>query len=1006
MLQIRITDWDGSNPVILENASNRVFAEAINSADDGIAFQIAKSDPKADAVNPYTDGYTKRWEVWDTATNVKLNFGPIVDITDMPFSWKVTGAGRVALLADFYQTKKTFYAPIYSIVEDISYENVAIQPRTSTLVPAVSTSTAQTTVFGNTVVIDERYHGLSQRTKDNAIDDNTGQFKINQIDPPNTYYSHDSYWSGMSRADTHIVDLGAIYDIKRLVYTLPTWGGPQRLSNRTYDYEIAIATDEGSTTEVQDKEFGTFTTIYSSADPSRVVGGLILYLGMDGTSIESELLLQGNSPTILALPPVPVRYIRMKITDVHAWFGTHFDDDASVDGWEYQCDPDYEEGDIGGLDNGPARMTEDINDRVLEPPNDCHASISEIEADQEIVPLFNVKPLALQRIDNNNLQIKYFHTPDASETKTTSSGYRKFEPGSFFRRVHVTYSGAGSSYTKFFDSDCTNCYPDGFHLGIIDDGNSLIYASDSSSGTNVNIKARAMTRNITMKGAANAVVTYCDAWPSKIDPLSWGASYSYTTVEDDYARIHFRGQSFRWYATVPEGETGATALLEIRSKTTGSWSSWTTLDTITLPSDIHSEVVYEIPYESGYFAADTVYEIKITNTDGGFLSIDSIEGFWSSSMVEYNEDSSRIFMGRPERLKQIYDKRFSNGSMYKISGPTWCVLEFVGDRVVVMGAKGRNHGVARILLLNTTASQKLYDPGLDNHVFIPGGEADGSLRVDLDTGKAGTEIPQYIMFDSDDYFPGGLPWGSYSIGVYMLQGDVETYTSNTADIEFDSFVSRCKDCETPTGDDITVNKPIFLDGMFVHEAVGLSVSFDNEQHLNILKATAEAVQVEWCVDGRGITMEPRIGQDTNIYLREGENTLVDWNIVNDVSEVATILLSHGADIDGLPLYTVTENKETRARLGRTVMRQQDFRNIASQYQLIGLSRTELNRRAYPPKRINISHIGNHLGLNKGDSFVIWTKKSGEIRVRILRKEISESGARQYNLECVTWPQTI
>lgn len=1012
MLQIRIKNYDDTEPVILDRATNRVYSTAINSADEGISFEIAKSDPKSEVVNPNTVGYTKLWEVWDTATNKRLNYGPISSIDDNITTWKVSGGGRSSLLADFITTKKTFYAPIYGIIEDISYENLAAQPRTTTLVPEVTTSAAQTTVFGNTVIINERYHGLSKGTKDNAIDDNLGLFKPGELEPPNTYYAHDTFWSGMDVADSHIVDLGDVYDVHRIVYYLPVWGGPRKAHNRAYDYEVAIATDDAPTTSLQDREFGTFITIYTSDVPNRVIGGVMLYIGMNGNSVQAVADLEPTSPTVLNLPPVPVRYIRIKISDTHAWYGTHFDTLAATDIWPYECDPDYVEGSIPSLDPGPsigtkARMKEPINERVLEPPNDCHASVTEVVVNKEIVNINEIKQLALQRIDNNNPQIQYSYSPVSGKTITTSSGFRKFEPGSLFRKIKVTYSGAGGGYTKFFDSDCTNCYPDGFNFGIMDQNNSLVYATDTGSGTNVSRTLGAYTKHILMKGASNAVVTWCDAWPARSDPLSWGGSYSYNEVAGDYAVIHFRGQSFKWYATVPSGKTGANVQVQIRSKSgSGSWSSYTTLSTFTLPNNISNELVFQIPYESGTLVADTSYEIKITNQDGNFCSIDSIEGYWSASMVEYNEDSSRIFISNPTRFKQIYDKRFSGGSMYKIDEEAWALIGFTGDRIIVTSAKGRNHGKIRVSLINKGIAQGLYDPGTDLHVNIPGGEPDGSLLIDLDTGKTGNEIPQYVLFDSADYFTSGLPWDRYSLGIYYLKGDIETYTSNTADVEFDSFVSRCSDCTPPTGDDITVNKPVFLDGVFVHELIGLSVSFENETHLEVLKSVAEALQVEWSVDADGILLDPRIGTDTEVYLREGENTLVNWGIVNDVSQMASILLSSGADIDGLPLFTITENKATRERLGRTVMRQQDFRNSADYFQLVGLSRSELRRRAYPEKRITVSHIANNLGLNQGDSFKLWTKRAGTIQVRINRLEINETSGRVYNLECVTWPQMV
>src|SRR6185295_17075433 len=133
---------------------------------------------------------------------------------------------------------------------------------------------------------------------------------------------------------------------------------------------------------------------------------------------------------------------------------------------------------------------------------------------------------------------------------------------------------------------------------------------------------------------------------------SWGGSYSYTEVANDYASIHFRGQSFKWYGTVPSGKTGAIVKIEIRHKSapnfvgtwqTSAWSSWTTLENnFQMPSNISAGLVYEITFESGTLLPETVYEIKITNLDGNYCSIDSVEGYWSGSLTNYNEDSHRI----------------------------------------------------------------------------------------------------------------------------------------------------------------------------------------------------------------------------------------------------------------------------------------------------------------------------------------------------------------------------
>lgn len=1004
MLQVRISEIDGSSPVIIDRAANKKYSESINLSTGGLSFDLAKNDPKAEVLNPYTDGYTRRWEVWETDTNEMLDFGPIHQIDDGGAVWKVAGPGRAGFLMDFYKSKKTFYTPISELIEDLSFENVAIQPRASTLVPELTTSANQTAVFGDTVIINDKYHALSKQTKDNVIDDDNGRILPGQIEPPNTFYSSDTFWSGMSKADTHIIDLGAVYEIRKVVHVFPDWGGPRRSRGRAFDFEISIATDTGTTIEVQDREFGDFTAIYTSPVPNREIlgptyaGFQTVYIGNNNGSIEVS-----DSP--LDLPPVDVRYIRTAISNVYSWHGTNFDEDPPIDLWEYECNPDYVQGSIPSIP-GKARMKEPINDRTLEPANDCHASIIEVGAYKEIIPLDNVKYLALQRIDNNNRQIRYTYNPVAGKTFTTDSGYRKFEPGSLFRKMRLTWSGAGTAYTKFFDDDCDGCFPDGFNLGIMDQNNSLVLATDSTSGTEFGVTLPATTKHVLIKGASNATVTWCDAWPARTDAFSWGGSYSFNEIVDDAFVVHFRGQSFRWYATVPANKTGAEVTVQIRSKTGSTWTSYSTLSTFTLPSDISSQPVFEITYESGTLQPNTTYEIRVNNNDGNFCSIDSIEGYWEASMTEYNEDSSRIFIAYPEKIKQIYDKRFSNGSMYKWDEYNWFVFGWVGDRVIITSAKGRNHGRANIAILDKTIGN-IYDPDVPGIVPIPGGNPDGTLTVDLDTGTRGNEVPQYIVFDSADYFPDGLPWAHYTIGFYLLNSNIETYTSNTADIEFDSFVPRCKDCTPPTGDAITVNKPIFFDGIYAHERIGLSVQFDNETHLDILRSVIEVLQVEATAGANGLSVEPRIGQDTNIMLREGENLLVNNDITNDLSQMATMLVSSGADIDGLPLFTITENKNTRRRLGRTIMRQQDFRSVADYMQLVGLSRSELERRAYPQKRIRVTHIGSHLSLGKGDSFLLWTKKLGAaIRVRIETKEIDESSGRVFHLECITWPQIV
>ncbi len=992
MLQIRITDPDGSNAVILDTAEDRRIFDTLNSSDEGVSFKIAKNHPKAEVLNPENGGYTKFWEAWDTSTNERKNHGQITAINEEGVYWAVTGSGRSSLFNDYIDSRKTFYAPIDEFVDSLRFENISIEPKTSTLVHNTKVEANQTTVLGS-VTVDEEYYGLSKNTKDNAID-NTVKYPPELTELPNTYYVTPTYWSGMSRSDAIIVDLGDTFPIARLDISLPAWGGSQRLTNRTYDFTVAYADDiETPITEWSNRDFGPFHEIYDTGSNTTKRSPFLFRLGSNYLNTALGMT-HVNYVAQDKEGPVDLRYIRVNISDTHAWYGDNWSGVAVSADWNYQCDPD----EVGGFSEGI-----EISDRVLNPNNDCHASVLEISAFKEIIGLDTIKPLALQRIDNDNLQIKYYHVPDASETRTTSSGFRAFEPGGFFRKFHVTYSGAGSTYTKFYARDCANCYPDGFSFGIVDQNNSLIYSSDSSSGTDVSIRAPIFTRSVTMKGASNAVVTYVDAWKSKYDPLSWGSAYSFTEEVGDYATVHFRGQSFKWYATVPSNKTGAEVRIQIRNKDgSGNWTSFTTLESsYTIPNNISAYPVYEITYESGTLLADTVYEIKITNLDGNYCSIDSFEGYWSASMTNYNDDSQKVFHSRPEAMTQIYDGRFNNGTMTKWNkGNAFMSFTFEGDRFIILSAKGRNHGKLSIFLAGTGGTQGVYSTGT-NFINIPGGTLpNGGIQIDLDTGKRGTEIPQYVVMDSNDTFDGGLPWGVYKAIVTIRDDDLESYSANIYDTN--NFVARCEDCKTAKGT-ATIDKYIYFDSIYAHEKVGLSVSFENQTHLEMLKSVAEAIQTEWDITNEGVVLDPRIGIDTNEILREGHNTMVDYQIVNDVSKVASMLFSNGADIDGLPLSTVTEDRKNRETLGRTVMRKEDFRNLSEYTQLIGLSRTELRKRRYPEKRITVTHVAEELSLNKGDSFILYTKKMGALRVRIVRKEISETKAREYNLECIRWP---
>src|SRR6185295_9570011 len=137
------------------------------------------------------------------------------------------------------------------------------------------------------------------------------------------------------------------------------------------------------------------------------------------------------------------------------------------------------------------------------------------------------------------------------------------------------------------------------------------------------------------------------------------------------------------------------------------------------------------------------------------------------------------------------DKRFSGGSMYKWNTPARFSFSFHGDRAIIYSAKGRHHGKVKILMLRAGQRGSFYDNGLDDKIDIPGSDSNRVLTINLDTGKRGNEIPQYILFDTNDYFPGGLPWDRYSIAVYLAVEDIETYSTSDT-FQCDSFVGRCR----------------------------------------------------------------------------------------------------------------------------------------------------------------------------------------------------------------------
>jgi len=1011
--QVRITDPDGSNPVILEKADNVSYNKVVNTTTESLSFELPTSDGKSSLVT-----YANLWEFWDVFANERLNRGPIHSIEDTDSgTLRISGPGRSQFLADHIQENLiSFYSRPSDLISGLRYENVAANPAAKTYVWDAQTST-KTMFFPTDVTVNtekyNQYYGLSKQTKDNAIDNNIGYIKPGADKPVNTYTTTDSYWSGTDVVDSLIIDLGSTFLINHASIVFAWWGGNQRVYDRGYKFRFYHSTDTGDFETVNPSNWVLMYEDTEGRNTGSPGSGYNIVYGT-GTNA-GRTVYTGTQPT-------SIRYFRVVITGTTAWYGSIYDASPPEDKWDFQCNPDTTQTNIGpsGALQVPPMQGKKINDRTLEPPNDCHASIVEFLAYTELVEVNQITKLIKQRIKNDNKQIKYFHTCSAGDT-ITSGSYRKFEPGGFFEQVELSYTGASSSYTKFFDSDCTNCYSS-FNFGIVDDYNSLIYASSSSSGSNINLTIPRNARSLTMKGSTTAVINNVDVWPTVLDPLSWGGQYSYTETAGDYLYLNFRGRSFQWWGTVPAGKTAGVALVKLRSRNdaTGDWNAWTTLESgLNIPVDISSEIIYEIDYDSGILADDTSYQVYIENLNGGYISLDSFGGWWEGSILDLNDDSDRIFIAHPDNWKQIYDNRFSNGTMGKTNlNRGRGSLGFTGDRLQIYSAKGRNHGKISISMSSSpTGTLNQWDPTGEQRVFIPGGDpSSGTLTIDLDTGKKGNEAPNVLIFDTDSltgwkYGPSGTPvdslrWKGYQVSFELFY--YEKYYTDALQEDTDQFVARCSDCNPPTTGTDYINKYIYLDGMSLHEVARMSGSWKLQTNIAIIASIAEALQLEWDIGEQGLTVLPRIGTDTDIILKEGINTVISSQVVKDGQKMATQLYSSGADIDGLPLFSIVEDRKNREVLGRTVQRLQDYRDLADYFTLIGVSRAELVRRREPEYRIDVTHVGYKYGLNAGDSFIVKKNAQDPIRARINSLIInqSKSSGITYSLECVKWPPIV
>jgi len=909
MLLIKLSTPEFSNgvnfvdPVIMDKATDITLHKTVNSSDEGISFKIPNNDIK----NQYVT-YLRWWECWDTETNARLNYGPIESISRSSEGEKtITGPGRSSLLNDYYKSIQTFYYGIDVFLDDLRYENLSSEPRTSTIINQDTSSD---------------YYGVSKRSKDYVIDEQTGYLAIGRDTPARGVIKTSQFWSGVGKADHIIVDLGEKYTISKARIVLPWWGGSTQTNSRTYDWEWGYSTDNSSYTTVYE------TPVPNYAKTHNANGGIgeSLYFGEDGFET-TKIVVSGS--------PVEARYWRLNITDTHAWYGNFWQGTLS-DQWDWECGGSNvlleEDRDSPHPASGVLIPTDAIN-----PNSDCYASAIEIGLYKKILPLDSISDLAYHQIQNDNKQITYYHRP----TEAEMIGGKKYEPGSYFRKFKVS-SNPGT---------------------VKDEYNTVIYNAGATSDW---IETPAYCRLVLFANTAR--VLEVDTWPSKLDAFSFGGNYSYSEVLNDYAILDFRGISIKWYATIPEDKTPGTALIELRSKVeeTG-WSGWTTLDIITLPSNVSAQKVWEITVEesslTNVLELNKSYQLRITNMDGGFISIDAFAGYWSASMTSYNEDDARISFRIPTEITQLFGATHTNGSVYEWKGGVYTkgAIGFIGDRVIVYSRKGPDYGPISIGLVSYTAE------GLATKVPIIPGNGDGTLTVDLENT---TNIPQYVVFDSNDYFPDGLPWGRYSTLVLKPVDD----------------------------------NPIWLDGFTVHETTGLSVKYLNTTYLDILKSTSEALQMEWDITENGLKVVPRLGVDTEVIFAEGRGTTINIQDVEDAGQVATMLIATGADIDGLPLSTVVENKQTRTLMGRTIQREYDsLRNVADYFTLIGASRTELLKRRTPQKRITVTRAKS-CEVNVGDSFIV---KTPEIEVRVRANSISRSqstsGGTEWTLECTEWP---
>jgi hypothetical protein len=330
MREFKITEADGNYPIAMDGATKKQLSLAINSSDITMSFELPKSDPKAEFVNPNNPlTYSRLWECWDVSRNKRVHHGIITEVDDGPGTYTVHGAGMPQFLIDQIKTIKTFYLSLGEVVDSLRYENIAAQPQTSTIIGETTTNFAfpldDYYIFGS-MNANEKYYALSNSSRDYAIDDFDGMLlKAGELEPQNTAYTTNQHWVGQSPYDTIILDFGEIVPLNKIELNFPWWGGESGSNNRTFDFELAYATDDPALYSYKGRDFSDFTIIYTSPVGNRQSSSpgqpLNIYVGYqeNGTSFNYRPIYAAQD-----VENVSARYIRINIFAVNAWYKENF----------------------------------------------------------------------------------------------------------------------------------------------------------------------------------------------------------------------------------------------------------------------------------------------------------------------------------------------------------------------------------------------------------------------------------------------------------------------------------------------------------------------------------------------------------------------------------------------------------------------------------------------------------------------------------------------------------